>query len=76
MAAKPWQDSELKNLFKQQKETETGFTPGFDSMWEATLRASEIKKKNKWRFSGVAAGLLIALNIGIYQLAQSPLRLL
>lgn len=75
MATKPWQDAELKNLFKQQKATEARFTPDFDAMWEETLQESQIKKKSKWRFSLVAAGLLLALNVGIYHIAQrSPSR--
>ncbi len=70
MAARPWQESELEHLFKQQKQVEARQAPSFDDMWETALNNTTVRKKSKWRFSLVAAGLLLALNLGIYQMAQ------
>lgn len=71
MAARPWQDSELEHLFKQQKQAEAKHTPNFDNMWETALEDTTVKKKSTWKFSLVAAaGLLLAINLGIYQMAQ------
>jgi hypothetical protein len=71
MAARPWQDSELEYLFKQQKQAEAKHTPSFDDMWETALEDTTVKKKSTWRFSLVAAAsLLLVLNLGIYQMAQ------
>lgn len=68
--ATEWQDSELRNLFKQQKQADSRHTPDFDKMWENAVEQSEQKRPRKWRFSLVAAGLLLTLNIGVWQLTQ------
>lgn len=66
----PWKDDELKQLFAQQKHQETRHTPDFEQMWETTISESQTPKKRYWRFSMVAAGFLLMLNVGIWQLTN------
>lgn len=67
----PWKDDELKQLFAQQKHQESRHTPDFEQMWETTISESQTPKKRYWRFSMVAAGFLIMLNVGIWQLTNT-----
>ncbi|OJJ17444.1 hypothetical protein BKI52_26595 [marine bacterium AO1-C] len=63
-----WNDDELKKLFGTQKVQDSRMVPNFDQMWETTLQESQNPKKSYWRFSMVAAGFLVLMNVGIWQL--------